>query len=103
MPIGKNSIKRVANNGYSNVKTDAPDMENSVINEQPKATAKKKTASAAPKTASKKPAPKKDPVKADAAKPTSAVISAPVESTVSLVREGTGYVNLGGELPDYLL
>ncbi len=29
MPIGKNSLKRVANNGYSNVKTSAPDMENS--------------------------------------------------------------------------
>ena len=29
MPIGKNSIKRVANNGYSAVKTSAPDMENS--------------------------------------------------------------------------
>ena len=27
MPIGKNSIKRVANNGYSNVKTAAPKAE----------------------------------------------------------------------------
>ena len=104
MPVGKNSIKRVANNGYSNVKTDAPDMENSVINEQPKKTPKKKTVSAAPKTEPKKTAPqKKEPVKEDAPKPTAAVISAPVESTVSLVREGTGYVNLGGKLPDYLL
>lgn len=31
MPIGKSSIARVANNGYSNVKTEAPDMENSHI------------------------------------------------------------------------
>ena len=31
MPIGKNAIKRVSNNGYSNVKTTAPDMENSVV------------------------------------------------------------------------
>ena len=31
MPIGKNAIKRVENNGYSKVKTTAPDMENSVI------------------------------------------------------------------------
>ncbi len=31
MPIGKNSIKRVANNGYSAVKTDAPDMQNSTV------------------------------------------------------------------------
>ena len=31
MPIGKNAIKRVENNGYSKVKTDAPDMENSHV------------------------------------------------------------------------
>ena len=31
MPIGKNSIKRVKNNGYSHVATSAPDMENSTV------------------------------------------------------------------------
>ena len=31
MPVGKNSIKRVKNGGYSNVKTSAPDMENSTV------------------------------------------------------------------------
>ena len=31
MPIGKNSLKRVTNNGYSAVKTSAPDMENSSV------------------------------------------------------------------------
>ena len=31
MPIGKNAINRVKNNGYSKVETSAPDMENSVI------------------------------------------------------------------------
>ena len=31
MPIGKNAIKRVENNGYSNVKTEAPDMINSTV------------------------------------------------------------------------
>ena len=31
MPIGKNAIKRVENNGYSKVETSAPDMEHSVI------------------------------------------------------------------------
>jgi len=41
MPIGKNAIKRVINNGYSNVKTSAPDMENSVIEEAKKPAAKK--------------------------------------------------------------
>ncbi len=49
MPIGKNAIKRVENNGYSNVQTSAPDMENSEIlqengtkTEQPVKQAKKK-------------------------------------------------------------
>ena len=31
MPIGKNSIKRVANNGYANLESSAPDMENSTV------------------------------------------------------------------------
>ena len=31
MPIGKNSLKRVTNNGYSQVATSAPDMENSEV------------------------------------------------------------------------
>ncbi len=35
MPIGKNAIKRVENNGYSNVKTTAPDMENSSVITKP--------------------------------------------------------------------
>lgn len=34
MPIGKNAIKRVSNNGYSKVKTTAPDMENSISVEE---------------------------------------------------------------------
>lgn len=33
MSIGKNAIKRVENNGYSHVQSDAPDMEDSVIAE----------------------------------------------------------------------
>ena len=41
MPIGKNAIKRVANNGYSNVKTTAPDMENSTVEEIKKTEPKK--------------------------------------------------------------
>lgn len=72
MSIGKSSIKRAANNGYSNVATSAPDMENSVVVEpvveapveevkapvtEVKAPAKKKTA--AKKPAAKKPAAKK--------------------------------------------
>ena len=49
MPIGKNSIKRALNNGYSNVVTSAPDMENSVILEEKKPAAKKAAKNPAPK------------------------------------------------------
>ena len=76
MPIGKNSLKRVTNNGYSSVKSTAPDMENSEIvsevkesapapektSEVKKAPAKpatKKPASTAKKTETAKPAEKK--------------------------------------------
>ncbi len=31
MPIGKNALKRVENNGYSKVESSAPDMENSNV------------------------------------------------------------------------
>lgn len=37
MPIGENAIKRVKNNGYSQVQTSCPDMENSVVEEGKKA------------------------------------------------------------------
>ena len=44
MPIGKNSIKRAANNGYSKVTTAAPDMESSVVVEVKKEEPKKDSA-----------------------------------------------------------
>ena len=63
MPIGKNAIKRVENNGYSKVKTSAPDMENSnVITNPDPQTIEKMVApveKAAKKPAAKKPAAKK--------------------------------------------
>lgn len=138
MPIGKNAIKRVANNGYSSVKSTAPDMENSVINEKkaeaPKVeAAEKKTApanktspkagSAKEKAASKAEAPKAEASKAEAPKKAPAKKAAPKKSmekeptlspvntakTVAFKKEekgartGDGYINLGGELPYYLL
>lgn len=52
MPIGKNAIKRVENNGYSNVASSAPDMENSVVAEPvAPAAAEKPEPVAAPATA----------------------------------------------------
>ena len=131
MPIGKNAIKRVANNGYSSVKSTAPDMENSVINEEkaqvPKVEAAEKKTAPANKTSPKagsakeKAAPKAEAPKAAAPKKAPAKKAAPKKSmekepTLSPVntarvvvgektneRNGDGYVNLGGELPYYLL
>ena len=99
MPIGKNAIKRVKNNGYSNVETSAPDMENSVIaNPDPQVVEKmvkpvaKKAASKA--TATKAPA-KKAPAKKAAAPAKNAVKEAPAK--------GIERVEVGCEMPYYLL
>ena len=61
MPIGKNALKRVTNNGYSNVNVSAPDMEHSEIIEA-------KAIDVAEKPAAKKAAKKAEP-KAEAKKP----------------------------------
>ena len=96
MPIGKNAIKRVENNGYSKVKTEAPDMENSNVIAKPdeqvvekliapveKATAKK--------TAAKKPAAKKAPAKK------------PAEKKAVPAKNGFERVGCGEDMPYYLL
>ncbi len=138
MPLGKDSIKRVRNNGYSRVTTSAPDMENSSIVEpidlsvvvvdvsdveaEQKATepaTKKKTApkkkadaptgqkkTTTPKKKSEpKPAPKKRTKSIKKPTPVSNTdIPTPTEvaETVAM-RSGEGYINIGGELPIYLL
>ena len=99
MPIGKNAIKRVENNGSSKVKTEAPDMENSNVIAKPdeqvvekliapveKATAKK--------TAAKKPAAttKKAPAKKAAAK-----------KPATPAKNGFERVGCGEDMPYYLL
>ena len=135
MPIGKNAIKRVSNNGYSNVKTEAPDMENSVVEPvkpASKSAATKKAPTAKSATAKKAPAKaaeaKKAPAKAAEAPKKTAEKAAPKASpkktapkkimerepelrpvtTLEKVTEKSearedGYVNLGRELPVYLL
>jgi topoisomerase IA-like protein len=101
MPIGKNAIKRVENNGYSKVKTSAPDMENSNVLANPdpqvieklvapvEAVAEEKAAPAK-KCAAKKPAAKKTPAKKPVAKKPAA-------------KEGFARVEVGAEMPYYLL
>ena len=144
MPIGKNAIKRVVNNGYSKVETSAPDMENSTVEEKksapkkapaknpaPKAvTSAKKSAAGtknpAPKAATvveeiKKPAAKKPAAPKTVAKkaPTPVAKPAPKKSMetepdfspvntaekVIATEENIEktYVNLGAQLPVYLL
>ena len=112
MPIGKNAIKRISKNGYSNVKTEAPDMENSVVVEEKKAEVKK------PEAKKAAPQPKKSPHKKTVTK--KAPIKKSMESEPSLSpvktlekvapkpkRTGTkkakGFFTIGDELPIYLL
>lgn len=105
MPIGKNAIKRVTNNGYSNMKTSAPDMENSVVAEVKKEDTKKRAAVAKPK-AQKKPSVKKAapiPKKSMETEPELSPVKTLERVVQGKKREGDGYINLGGELPYYLL
>ena len=92
MPIGKNAIKRVENNGYSKVKTAAPDMENSsVITKPDEQVVEKLIAPVEQKTAAKKPAAKKTPAKKPATKK-----AAPE-------KDGFVRVGFGEDMPYYLL
>lgn len=74
MPVGKNSLKRVTNNGYSKVATAAPDMESSVIvtPEEPKEEVKAAIVKSAPKknTAPKTKKPATPKPKMEKAEPT---------------------------------
>ena len=96
MPVGKNSIKRVTNNGYSKVATKAPDMENSTVIANP-----------SPEVievmipSSEKIAPKKSAAKPATKKPAAKKTEPKTEK--SSERNGEGYINLGGDLPIYLL
>lgn len=114
MPIGKSALKRVENNGYSAVKTSAPDMENSTVEEKKSAPVSQKTAKktvkkpAAAKKTAKKPETKKPETKKPAAKKAPAKIietKAPVVKAVETATEKDGFekVSLGGEMPVYLL
>ncbi|MBQ7831504.1 MAG: hypothetical protein IJ393_05480 [Clostridia bacterium] len=96
MPIGKNAIKRVENNGYSNVKSSAPDMENSHVIAKPdeqvveKLVAPVEKATEAKKTTTAKKAPvKRAPAKKAAPK--------------AAAKNGFERVSVGCDMPYYLL
>ena len=105
MPIGKNSIKRAVNNGYSNVKTSAPDMENSEVLVKEEKVEKVSKAPAKKPTAKKACAPKKAaaPVKAEPKK--AAAKKAPAQKPVQKMvkKDGFARVEVGNEMPYYLL
>ena len=84
MPIGKNSIKRVSNGGYSSVKTEAPDMENSTEIKEVPCTPDPEVKPEVKKPVTKKPAAKKPAAKKEK-------------------NEAPAYVNVGRELPTHLL
>lgn len=87
MPIGKNAIKRVSNSGYSNVKSTAPDMENSAI-----ATVEEAPKAEVPVT---EPALEKATPKKTAKKPT--------KKTATPKKQGFVHLAIGDDLPYYLL
>ena len=120
MPIGKNALKRVTNNGYSNVSTSAPDMENSepivateTVNEkkpakkkaEPKKSETKKVEVKAEKTetkaAPKKSAPKKT-AKTEKTEP-EAKVEVKVEATETSHPDGFVKISCGMDMPAYLL
>ena len=98
MPIGKNAIKRVENNGYSKVKTSAPDMENSHVIAKPDVQVVEKLIApvekaTAKKTVAKKPAAKKAPAKKPAVK----------AASKATAKDGFVRVSFGEDMPYYLL
>ena len=104
MPVGKNALKRVSNNGYSKVNTSAPDMEHSVVAEPE--TAVKPEVKAEPKKVSTV---KAEPKKNTAPKEKKPAVKKPaVKKAVSEVESEShpdGFVRygLGAELPVHLL
>ena len=106
MPIGKNAINRVKNNGYSNVETSAPDMENSVIANPDKQVVEKMVKPVEEKTAKKAPAKKTTAKKADAADKKPAAKKAPAKKCAAKkapANDGFKRVEVGNEMPYYLL
>ncbi|MBQ8323481.1 MAG: hypothetical protein IJX91_05895 [Clostridia bacterium] len=95
MPIGKNAIKRVENNGYSKVKTEAPDMENSHVIEKPDEQVVEKLVAPVEQSTAEKAAAKKTSAKKPATK----------KATCKKPAQKNGFVrtSVGEDMPYYLL
>lgn len=104
MSVGKNAIKRVENNGYSKVKTSAPDMENSSVIANISEEVVEKTV----KPVEKKTAARKSPAK-KTAQTDSVPETAPVKTRKkpglkkASAKEGVERVCVGQDMPYYLL
>lgn len=116
MPIGKNALKRVSNNGYSKVNTSAPDMEHSEIIEpeaQPAKSepVKRTSVKTAPKknTTPKEKKPKLEKPEVKKAEPKKAQTEKPEPKAAQTKPEADshpdGFVRygFGDELPAHLL
>ena len=116
MPIGKNALKRVTNNGYSNVSTSAPDMENSEVAEvkvkEEKPATKKSTKKPATTEVKATKAEEKKPATKSAPKKPAAPKAKPEEKPVLVIEEkkeetthpdGFVKIALGMDMPEYLL
>ena len=90
MPIGKNAIKRVENTGYSQVKTTAPDMENSNVIAKPDEQVVEKIIEPVAQATAKKTAAKKPTAKKPACKK-------------AVKKDGFTRTGLGEDMPYYLL
>ena len=100
MPIGKNAIKRV-----TGTKAEAQKEEKSIVAEV-KAEPKKKEApkKATPKkTAPQKTAPKKSMETEPSFSPVKIAQKVTKKPDAANARVGNGYINIGGDLPFYLL
>ena len=108
MPIGKNAIKRVSNNGYSNVQTSAPDMENSTtVNEKVETPKVEKVVTnevneKTKKTTEKKSTPQKSMETEPDLSPVNTVKKV-TKKTKATSKRDHDFFAIGEELPSYLL
>ncbi len=111
MPIGKNAIQRVENNGYSKVESSAPDMENStVIANLDKQVEEKMVAPVEKKTRGRKPAAKPAEAAPVEAKPVEEAQAEPKKPLAKRscakkapAQNGFVRVEVGEKMPYYLL
>ena len=108
MPVGKNALKRVSNNGYSKVNTSAPDMEHSVVADpvaEPAVAVKPEEKAAPKKVATAKAEPKKNtaPKEKKPAAKTPTVKKAEPAPEADSHPDGFVRYGLGAELPVHLL